>query len=341
MTGSRKVAIVLCMAMLASGIAYAEAGRLIDGWEFAKGELGGPWEAWRVGRPAEFPVWQPVQVPHCFNASDAVDPDINYYQGPGWYRLALDDDNPFDNGRTLLHFEGAGQKTDVYVFEDKVGSHLGGYDEFTVDITDAVKKWRDHPAYKGEVKTMRPLAGKIPVTVRCDNSRDLEMIPSDLSDFNLYGGLYRYVNLQYVPAISLERVHVKARTDSAIVTARLRNPAALFDQVKLTISITDPAGTKVASHETEVQPWPGDEVLLTTDMVSPGLWSPNHPNLYRCTVTIESLHGKMQIEEIPLENITTHPESTAVKGDVITLIEHIDQPPLNLLPWVLFSLFEE
>ena len=49
------------------------------------------------------------------------------------------------------------------------------------------------------------------MAVLCDNSRNPEMIPSDLSDFNLYGGLYRYVNLVYVPAISLEHVHIEHR----------------------------------------------------------------------------------------------------------------------------------
>src|SRR5690606_41862226 len=45
--------------------------------------------------------------------------------------------------------------------------------------------------------------GKVPVLIRTDNSRDLEMIPSDLSDFTLFGGLYRYVNLVYAPKLSL------------------------------------------------------------------------------------------------------------------------------------------
>ena len=34
------------------------------------------------------------------------------------------------------------------------------------------------------------------------------MIPSDLSDFNVYGGLYRYLNLVYVPEAYVSRVHI-------------------------------------------------------------------------------------------------------------------------------------
>ncbi len=107
------------------------------------------------------------------NAEDAVDTTANYYQGAGWYRTRLTIDNPYKKGRTVLHFEGSGQKTDVYVYTTKAGSHVGGYDEFTIDITDAVAAFQKTDAYQ------KQFAGKIPIEIRVDNSRDLEMIPSD------------------------------------------------------------------------------------------------------------------------------------------------------------------
>ena len=67
--------------------------RLTDQWEYLKGDLGSIWEAVRAVAPGSseaVPIWQPVTLPHCFNAEDAVDPDVNYYQGPGWYRTLLD-----------------------------------------------------------------------------------------------------------------------------------------------------------------------------------------------------------------------------------------------------------
>ena len=62
------------------------ARRLTDGWEFLQGSLGGPWEAWHS---EEVAVWQPVVMPHCFNAYDGCDPDVPYYRGNGWYRAHL------------------------------------------------------------------------------------------------------------------------------------------------------------------------------------------------------------------------------------------------------------
>ena len=177
--------------------------RLNDHWEFLRQDLGGIWEAVRPvkpGNPEAVPVWDSVSLPHCVNAKDAVDPDVHYYQGPAWYRTRLSINNPYASGRTILHFEGAGQKTEVYVYTTKVGSHIGGYDEWSVDITDAVEKFRKTDSL------VKEFGGQIPVSIRTDNSRDLEMIPSNLSDFNLYGGIYRYLNLCYLPSVSMERV---------------------------------------------------------------------------------------------------------------------------------------
>lgn len=63
--------------------------RLTDNWEFLRQDVGNIWELVRPikkGQPEEQPIWTKVTLPHCFNAEDAVDPDLNYYQGPGWYK---------------------------------------------------------------------------------------------------------------------------------------------------------------------------------------------------------------------------------------------------------------
>src|SRR5262245_1810440 len=99
------IAIVFCMPVLQA----QQKISLNKNWEFLKQDIGGIWEAVRPvgkGAPESVPLWQEVTLPHCVNATDAVDPDVNYYQGPAWYRAKLSIQNPYANGRTLLHFEG-------------------------------------------------------------------------------------------------------------------------------------------------------------------------------------------------------------------------------------------
>jgi beta-galactosidase len=162
--------------------------RLDSDWQFRKGTVGGIEQVWESGDAA---LWEWVNLPHSFNGYDACDPDKPYFRGQGWYRTRLPLNNPFANGRTILNFQGAGQTSTLWVGSVLVGTHKGGYDEFSFDITEALQRL-----------SLSKTNGGVPVTVCCDNSPDLDRVPSDLSDFCLYGGLYRHVNLLYVPAVS-------------------------------------------------------------------------------------------------------------------------------------------
>lgn len=294
MTKPRRPAPLLAWLSLLAAVAPASAAapqRLTDGWEHYRGTLGSVWEVWRGEKASDNVSWTKVTLPHCFNARDAVDPDERYYQGPGWYRTRLEAGDPFPRGRTLLHFDGAGQATTVFVNLTEVGGHLGGYDEWTLDITDAARQALADEATQG----------KVPLAIRCDNSRDAESIPSDLSDFNRYGGLYRHVHLEHVPAVSLERVHVlPVLADGkglVAIRGRLRNPEELTDAVSLSIEIRDPAGGIVHRIAKTLAPWEGEQELDTFTIPAPATWSPATPRLYACSVTLTSPHGGHRVDE--------------------------------------------
>lgn len=297
--------ILLLMLLGSYGYTYAQSTempnsrRLNDGWEFLKSDLGGIWEAVRPvkkGSSESVPIWEEVTLPHSFNATDAVDPDVNYYQGPGWYRTSLKIDNPYNEGRTLLHFEGAGQKTEVYVYTTKVGEHVGGYDEWTVDITEAVESFMQTEVFNTQFDK------KVPIIIRSDNSRDLELIPSDLSDFNLYGGIYRYLNLVYVPKLSVDKVFAHASVDAKgregelNVRTRFFNPEAVGEGV-VELALTDPKGKVVAKHRTTANTMKGDVEVWNTKVKRPKLWSTSDPALYTLTLSVTSPLGKHTVQE--------------------------------------------
>lgn len=272
--------------------------RLNSGWQFIRQDLGGVWEAVRdLGKPnpGSVPFWDSITLPHCFNARDAVDPDVNYYQGPGWYRNLLEIKNPFSKGRTLLHFEGAGQKTEVYVYTTKVGSHVGGYDEWTVDLTDAIEQFRKDTAAK-------QFKGRVPVSIRCDNSRDLELIPSNLSDFTIYGGIYRYLNLIYTPAVSIDKVFAHAEVDSSAKVGKLDVKARFYDplnsgQATVSVKVFDPFGKIVIQEERKIEEFKGDIALGNFFIRSPQLWSTEKPELYTVKVTVSVSGGVFSQED--------------------------------------------
>lgn len=285
---------------------WQDRATLAAGWEYVRGEVGGAWATLRsddlsLGRP----VWTAVTLPHCVNARDAVDPDVPYYEGPAWYRTQLEIANPHPGGRTLLHFEGSGQTTQVWIGDQRVVTHVGGYDEFVVDITEAIAAWQASPLAKLPADKSRVTPGRVPLAVRCDNSRDPETIPSDLSDFNRYGGLYRPVHLVYLPAGGLERVHavpehasdgtwrvaVKVSFDRSYKT---HTSYRSYDQ-ELTLRMIDPEGRELTAVKLPVTAGTEALDLPAVAIPQPRLWSPAAPALYGVEVTARGPGGTSRV----------------------------------------------
>lgn len=272
--------------------------RLTDNWEFLRQDVGNIWELVRPvksGQPEEQPLWTKVTLPHCFNAEDAVDPDVNYYQGPGWYKTRLKLNNPYPNGRVVLEFEGAGQKTDVYIYRSKVGSHVGGYDSWNVDITDAVQAFLSS-------KDAERFNGEVPLSIRCDNTRDAEMIPSDLSDFNVYGGIYRYLNLVYLPEVSVASLKIEPVLDAKMKKANLTvsgmfyNPADVRE-ASVEVIIRNPKGEVLCTRRLNGVTPLGELDMLNVGVEKPQLWDVTSPLLYTCEVTVTANGQKMTATE--------------------------------------------
>jgi beta-galactosidase len=264
------------------------ANRLDRGWQFRRGALSGIGEVWY---PEKSGSWKTTDLPHCFNGLDACDPDQAYFRGQGWYRTRLPLRNPFAGGRTILHFQGAGQTTKLWVGSTLVGTHKGGYDEFAFDITEAVRGLSAADMREGA-----------PLTVCCDNSPDRDRVPSDQSDFCLYGGLYRHVNLVYLPAVALDAVHILpsfALDGSAQVKveARLYNPSERSTRCKISVEVWDAQGRSLHQSSQDLSPWSEFGKLTEFRVAAPELWSPETPHLYRCRVTLFSPAGQTRLDE--------------------------------------------
>ncbi|UUZ82764.1 hypothetical protein LJK88_01600 [Paenibacillus sp. P26] len=116
-------------------------------------------------------------------------------------------------------------------------------------------------------------------------------MPSDVSDFNLYGGLYRYVNLVYVPEVSLEYVHVETLSVTAEVAeirvkARLYNPNGVKRPLLASVTIFAPEGKPLFRKEVSIEPGQGFQELARLSVPNPELWHTDAPKLYKCKVDL-------------------------------------------------------
>ena len=136
--------------------------------------------------------WQKIDLPHTWNQWDATDNDPGYRRDTSWYKKEIFVPD-FKGDRLLrLHFEGVNISSEVFVNGKKVGAHIGGYVGFTMDITPYIKKGATNE-----------------ILVKADNSINREIIPSQKSDFFIYGGITRDVWLEVLPQTHIDRLHVR------------------------------------------------------------------------------------------------------------------------------------
>jgi len=120
--------------------------------------------------------WDKVTVPHCFS----VDPRYRFYNGRVWYRKAFPW-QPTANKRVLLHFDAAFYATTIYLNNQKIATHEGGYTPFQIDVTSFLKSGDNTLAVSVNNNTWLP--GSIP------GSKDNNQVNDPFMGWINYGGL--------------------------------------------------------------------------------------------------------------------------------------------------------
>ena len=80
-----------------------------------------------------------VDLPHTWNAQDALAGKIDYKRGIGNYEKALYIRPEWKGKRLFLRFDGVNSIADVFINRKHIGEHRGGYGAFIFEITDLVK----------------------------------------------------------------------------------------------------------------------------------------------------------------------------------------------------------
>ena len=118
-----------------------------------------------------------VDLPHTWNAQDALSGKIDYKRGIGNYEKKLFVRSEWRGKRLFIRFEGVNNVADVFINHRHIGEHRGGYGAFIFEITGKVEYGKENA-----------------ILVRVNNGEQLDIMPL-VGDFNIYGGIYRDVHL--------------------------------------------------------------------------------------------------------------------------------------------------
>ncbi|MBT1697220.1 beta-galactosidase [Fulvivirgaceae bacterium PWU4] len=184
-----------------------------------------------------------------------------------WYKRSFTLSSDFKNKNVLLHFGAVDWKCDVFVNGKAAGSHQGGYDPFSFDITALLKK---SGAQEIVVSVWDPSDdGPQPRGKQIKNPRSIWYTPVT--------GIWQTVWAEAVPKTYIESTRHTPDIDKQTLTVK-----AVVKEFqpgdKLHVSAWD--GTrKIAEQEVS-----GDEAVL--QIKDAKLWSPANPFLYDLTVAV-------------------------------------------------------
>jgi len=252
-----------------------EVHPLDGGWRFVREDVGVDVAKTGTG------TWEPVVLPHTWNAIDGYTGGGEYHRGACWYRRALDV-GPLDGRRVVAEFGAAGMVADVFVGDTHLGTHRGGYSIFRFDLTDALDA-----------------DGRGTLLVRVDNRAFDDVYPI-FGDHTFFGGLYRGARLVVVPDVHIDLldhgspgvlVSQVSLDDEALVGARVgvRNASGTDTRVAITARIVDD-GDVVGRAETTVVIARCERGVaeLTLTVADPHRWDGRaDPHLYEMVVTLD------------------------------------------------------
>lgn len=226
-----------------------------------------------------------ISLPHTWNL-DALAGQGSYEQTTANYSRDIYIPSDWMGKRLFLKFYGVQSVADVFVNGHHVGEHRGGWTAFTFEITR-------HVEYDSNNSLL----------VVVNNAYQNDILPTS-SEVNLYGGIYRDVELIVTEQTTISPLHYGSdgvlvhqnniTNNSVDVTASVWVTTLHDKACDLAITVRGPSGDVVYSQYLKERIEAGKPINIPFTLEEPLLWSPDEPNLYKISVAI----GQRQEDEV-------------------------------------------
>lgn len=217
--------------------------------------------------------WEQIGLPHSFSIPYFMSKD--FYTGYGWYRKNFTLGAADLRQKLFLEFDGVFQEAEVYVNGKKIGSHVGGYTGFSLDMSAAVR------------------TGHNVIAVRVNNLWKSNVAPR-AGEHVFSGGIYRNVRLVKKAPLHIDwygtfistpgLIRNNGKATAVNVRTDVCNSTGSAVEYELVTQVKDAGGTVVASAKSKETIAPNSTKTCeqnTTNITAPHLWHPRMPYLYK------------------------------------------------------------
>jgi len=228
--------------------------------------LNGLWDYAIVAKDADRPaVWDgKILVPFAVeSALSGVGKPVGSVKEL-WYRRTISVPKKWRSGKILLHFGAVDWESTLWVNGREAGTHRGGYDPFTYDITNALA-----------AGTKQEIVLRVLDPTDEDNSpiaRGKQVMKPHGIFYTAVTGIWQSVWLEPVPEIYFAKLKITPDIDRGSLTIE---PTVTGNGSGASLAVTVSRGkTVVATAEAPS----GQPTVI--DLPQPELWSPDNPVLY-------------------------------------------------------------
>lgn len=230
-----------------------------------------------------------------------------------WYRRTFMVPAEWRGRRVRLHFEAVDWECTVWINGCKVGTHRGGYDSFTFDITDALQRSGTEEII---VRVADPTDGDQPRGKQTRKPENIFYTPSS--------GIWQTVWLEPVPNFCVERLWMVPDLKARGLKIRV-DVASLVDGLEVELVASE--GVREAGRVAG----PANSTLFLP-ITNAHLWSPRDPFLYHLQVVlkkdgreVDRVSSYFGMREVSLKRDSAGTVRIALNGETFFHIGTLDQ----------------
>jgi hypothetical protein len=219
--------------------------------------------------------FQTIAVPSCWEETK------KNYEGVGIYRTKFTIPKDWSDKIIQLNFEASNYKTEIWINDQVVGFHEGGYTPFSFRIDKLIKAGEQNTLV---VRVVSPII----LTDKYIDGIGRQEVP--MWRGAITGGIWQSVSIEAKGSLGVKDVFIEPNinTNTSVFNIEIENTKTDVEKSEVIVKILSKDGKEVASKTETLESLPGkNTVQWNLHIPNARYWSTKNPYLYKAQVTVK------------------------------------------------------